>query len=958
MNRTGVRMRPRRRTRSNAAAMLAIAVLAGLLATPVVADAQSVDDEGSRWTLATLPDTQFYSRYAADQFEPRYGSNPYQVQAEWLAEVHDDLNIPLVAHLGDIVDRASVEEEWEAADAAHGALEDVDLPYSILPGNHDLTNTQATDIELGPDEPYLQWFSPERAIAQATEAGRDQSGFNEYHVFEAEGQEYLMLALAWRTSDETLAWAEQIMAEHPTLPTIVTSHEILGIDSDGATATSTPHGDRLWEGLIRSNDQIFLTINGHHHGSAYRTLTNDHGNDVHQVLQDWQMHYEGGNGYLGLFEFDLDNDQIHVSAPSPWVVWKPQDTLTEYDQPFLDAPNEEFSLSIDFSERFSGFNADWEPGDSQLPSLTQRVRNLILEGFEGAPPVDRDLPGSAEDYVRVEGTAAHWRPHLSETGEGEVLPENGTVPDVVDGQDMRRATIAESGSPTAQVDDVTIQPGHAFSSDGLGVCFADSSRETERFSYLSTEEGVPVTNVDFSDGYTIEAFISIADEWNADENAWTRALARTGNRSRFEGMPEITDYTASPASIGFSSLREFQWTVVSDDPTDGDHTAWSGEITSNDWYHLAIVNDPDGSVSMYVDGMPVLRNIAEGQAHGMSFEQDMSWTIGAALNNDVMGAGWHGCVGEVRIIDRATDQTEWLIHRPDVDDFGAETTYIELADGDPLPAFTGTGHPGATVVAQGAISGEAVVDEDGSWTLKAVAHTVPEPGTHDFTLTHGFSERRSAPLVGELAVAADDDPDGPSTPVCDTAQGGATFPDSPGSGHRFFIDCLAELGIVEGLDDGTFAPAGDVSRGQLASFVVRAIELATGEQLPTSGATFPDVAPGSTHEPAIHKLRDAGIIRGYQDGTFRPRESVSRDQTARYMVNAIELVTGEDLPRSGVTFPDVTSSQYVPDIDALATAGIITGFPDATYGPRLPVTRGQMARIVGGSLDLLAPDSR
>lgn len=745
--------------------------MASVLVAPVGASAETVIEEGSRWTLATLPDTQFYSRYAAAQFEPRYGSNPYQVQTEWLAEVRDDLNIPLVAHLGDVVDRATVQSEWAVPDAAHRVLEEAGLPYSILPGNHDLTNTRVTDRELTPEEPYLRRFPPERSADQPTVTSRDETGFSEYHVFEAEGQEYLMIALAWRVSDETIAWAEQVMADHPTLPTILTSHEILGVASDGTTATSTPNGDRLWERLIRSNDQIFLTISGHNHGSAHRTLTNDHGNDVHQVLQDWQMHYEGGNGYLGLFEFDLAHGTINVSAPSPWVVWKPQEALTEYDQPFLDAPNEEFSLPLDFADRFSGFSPDWEPGESRLPSLTQRARDLILEGFEGAPPVNRELPGSTEDYVRVDGTAAHWRPHLSETGEGEVLPENGTVPDVIDRQDMRRATIAESGSPTARIEDVSIQQGHAFSSDGLGVCFADSSRATQRFSYLTTEQGVPVTNVDFSDGYTIEAFIRIADEWNSEENAWTRALARTGNRSRFEGLPQITDYTASPASIGFSNLREFQWTVVPQDPTTGDRTAWSGEITASDWYHLAIVNDTDGSVSMYVNGMPILRNIAEG--HGMSFEEDMPWTIGAAMSNDVMGSGWHGCVGEVRIVDRPTEQTEWLIHRPDVEDFAAETTRVELVEGEPMPALTGTGQPGATVVAEGALTGEAIVGEDGMWSLEGVldanaagaadsAHLLAaELGTHAYTLTHGFGERRSEPLAAVIVVLGDEEPTEP-----------------------------------------------------------------------------------------------------------------------------------------------------------------------------------------------------
>ncbi|MEE6273288.1 metallophosphoesterase [Georgenia sp. MJ206] len=744
-----------RRPLTTAAAAALTALMAGAPAVPATADIEPADETSSRWTLATLPDTQFYSRYAADQFQPRYGSNPYQVQAEWLAEVHEDLNIPLVAHLGDLVDRASVEREWVAADAAHRALEGAGLPYSVLPGNHDLTNTRVPDRELGANEPYLRWFGPQRALAQSTDAGRDESGFSEYHVFEAEGQEYLMLALAWRVSDETLAWAEDVMAEHPTLPTILTSHEILGVDSDGVTAVTGANGERLWQELIRSNDQIFLTISGHNHGSAYRTLENDNGNEVIQVLQDWQMNYEGGNGFLGLFEFDLANDAIHVSAPSPWVVWKPQEALTVYDQPFLDAPNEEFTLEVDFTERFSGFNPDWEPGDGQYPSLTQRARDIILDGFEGVPAVSRDLPGSVEDYPRVDGTVAHWRPNLVDAEIGDVLPEGSVLPDVVLAeQAMTRGPVATS--PTAREEDVTLCQGHAFSASSSGICFANSSRPANRFSYFSTETGVPVNNVDLSDGYTIEAFINISEEWNATDNAWTRALARTGNRSRLEGMPRITDYTASPASIGFSNLREFQWTVVPEDPRTGDRTAWSGEITSDDWYHLAIVNTPeDGAVTMYVDGMPILRNITDG--NGMAFEEDFPWMIGAALSNDLIGSGWHGGVGEVRIIDRATEPGDWLIDRPDVSRFEPATTRIEITEGEPLPALTGTGHPGATIRAEGSVSGEAVVGEDGTWTLEGILDLDDAAaGTYEADLTQGFGERRSAAVA--LTVVVDEAP--------------------------------------------------------------------------------------------------------------------------------------------------------------------------------------------------------
>ena len=203
-------------------------------------------------------------------------------------------------------------------------------------------------------------------------------------------------------------------------------------------------------------------------------------------------------------------------------------------------------------------------------------------------------------------------------------------------------------------------------------------------------------------------------------------------------------------------------------------------------------------------------------------------------------------------------------------------------------------------------------------------------------------------------VGEDDDPGQPDEGVCERHQGGASFPDAEGSGHRATIDCLAELGVVEGMTDGTFEPRGTVSREQLASFVVRAVELATDESMPVGDGSFPDVEPTSTHGDAVAKLHEAGVIEGYTDGTFGPTDSVSREQTARYISGALAVVRGESLPSSGVPFDDVPEgSQFAADIDRLATADLVHGFDDGTFARREAVTRAQMTKFVANSLELL-----
>ena len=107
-----------------------------------------------------------------------------------------------------------------------------------------------------------------------------------------------------------IEWAKGVLAANPTLPAILTTHDILAIHSDAVTAVETAAGLRLWDKLIKDNDQIFLTINGHNHGAAHLRKTNDFGHSVDQIVWDYQMAYQGGNGYLGLLEFDFTNKRI------------------------------------------------------------------------------------------------------------------------------------------------------------------------------------------------------------------------------------------------------------------------------------------------------------------------------------------------------------------------------------------------------------------------------------------------------------------------------------------------------------------------------------------------------------------------------------------------------------------------------------------------------------------------
>ncbi|WP_430867338.1 LamG-like jellyroll fold domain-containing protein [Demequina aurantiaca] len=751
----------------------------------------------SSFTLPVIPDTQFYSRYSASQFYPKYGTNPFEVQNQWLVDNQDALNIPFVTHVGDVVDQQGVGAEWSAAAKAMQILTDGGLQYSVVPGNHDVASSGSRSSEANSGN-YLANFGTSKLQAQAgsTLVGTFQNGLSSAYIFEAEGQQWMSLAIAWNASDDTFTWAQGILDQYPNTPTILTSHAILNIAQDQESPASWWWGDLLWDSVIKSNDQIIMTVNGHFHGATQRTMTNDFGNPVYQVLTDYQMAADGGNGFLTTLEFDLTNNKIDVETVSPWITFKDPAALTSSDSPTRDGRWQSFSLDLNFQDRF-GFSAD--PGLETKADLSEKAREIVLQGWEGNDGAgERLAAGSAEDYVKVDGTVAHWRFGSIAPG---VVDESTEVPDIAGGSPMYRNAPENTDNPD-ELGDVYVSDSNVayYASDRGAICFDNVSRNDpagERLAFISTEYGAPATFADLNSttGYTLETFLQLDADWAEGDHRWGAAITRGGAR-QWTGIRDNADAGAGVAWLGISSLREYQFSA-GDSDTGNSYTLWSGEIIQSAWHHVAIVNDPVADTAiMYVDGVPVLRN-ASGVG-GMVAADYMPWIIGSSTWDTEMDHGWAGCVGETRVVDHALSPDEFLYNRVDLDAGGsltiADAPEGELPAGTTVATFSGTGHPGAQVrvdvagPTQAAAAlftasesgtattlGRATVGEDGTWSL-ALDAPIADSGAHSLALVQSLGSRDGAAAAVAFSIVGAATPGGPETP---TVPGGDGDPDVP-----------------------------------------------------------------------------------------------------------------------------------------------------------------------------------
>jgi hypothetical protein len=171
------------------------------------------------------------------------------------------------------------------------------------------------------------------------------------------------------------------------------------------------------------------------------------------------------------------------------------------------------------------------------------------------------------------------------------------------------------------------------------------------------------------------------------------------------------------------------------------------------------------------------------------------------------------------------------------------------------------------------------------------------------------------------------------------------FLDIAGSVHAAAIGWLAAQGITNGCTpDGTsFCPMDPVSRDQMASFLVRAMQYDD----PGEGDLFWD-DDGSTHEASIDRLVTAGVTEGCDaadPGRFCPGDEVTREQMASFLVRSMRY--SDD--GAGDLFTDDDGSTHEKSIDRLATAGVTTGCnppENDQFCPSAPVTRGQMASFL------------
>jgi hypothetical protein len=165
-------------------------------------------------------------------------------------------------------------------------------------------------------------------------------------------------------------------------------------------------------------------------------------------------------------------------------------------------------------------------------------------------------------------------------------------------------------------------------------------------------------------------------------------------------------------------------------------------------------------------------------------------------------------------------------------------------------------------------------------------------------------------------------------------------------------DVVNDMGsrmVVSGDGSGTFDPDRNVTRAEFAAIMVRALGLG-----PERGdSSFSDVAPSDWFAGAVRTAAAYGLVQGFEDGTFRPSEAVTREQAMVMMARAMAITNLKD--KIAARKPEEVLSPFrdAADVSGWAltgvadsvTAGIAQGRSGAVLSPKALLTRAEAAAL-------------
>ena len=332
------------------------------------------------FTMFWNSDTQYLSQFSPDMLYHQY---------QWIIDSYDEKKGVITFNTGDLSNRTNLNYEynWKVVDQSYKMFEEAGIPYTFNWGNHDLNyDSQPNETRYNRiyfptsrlDENKGGWevsYAPDTLDGTTTRAMSYKQTLD--------GAKIMILSLAYNSylTESDLTWAEEQVKNNPDYTVIIITHNYASNSVIKDTAIKTRLAD------VYSN--IKLVLCGHLDGTAVHKDTN--GSFV--VLQDYQGESgkvkHGGNEFLKMIQFDVENDLIYFNTYSPLTgetlspIGEALDTETEG---LYQKNGDEFALNIELNgDKTRSFTTSALTLSGADAEFTHTVRITEGESVKTAP---------------------------------------------------------------------------------------------------------------------------------------------------------------------------------------------------------------------------------------------------------------------------------------------------------------------------------------------------------------------------------------------------------------------------------------------------------------------------------------------------------------------------------------------------------------------------------------------
>lgn len=190
-----------------------------------------------------------------------------------------------------------------------------------------------------------------------------------------------------------------------------------------------------------------------------------------------------------------------------------------------------------------------------------------------------------------------------------------------------------------------------------------------------------------------------------------------------------------------------------------------------------------------------------------------------------------------------------------------------------------------------------------------------------------------SPALGAAGTGKDDNSAGQQQAV--------TIPDYAAHWAAGDLQTWVDKGLLTGYGNGVFKPDQSITRAEWVTLVNRVFNL----QSAAAVNGFSDVEQGGAYYSEIMKALSAGYVSGYSDGTFRPKQTVSRQEAAvmLYRLFRLDAAAAGAGPQDALALPEWSREA----VNTLLSGGFLSGYEDGSFKGGRPVTRAEAIRMIG-----------